>query len=519
MNMQNCHRAIFGLKHYHIDAAAPDAAQMDDRSPPPERLQTEAQPTAARRYGASIGLPQISLSMRILDLSVVAGLGVLIWFIYVYPRSGLDVSQYGTAVALALLLTGNALHFSGVYRPEALKRPAFQLGRVALAVTAVFFALVTIAFLTKTSASFSRVWATGWFVGNLGGLGLSRLILTSKLESWRRAGRLNRATIVAGAGEQGQRLVEALYRDPENDAEILAIFDDRTDRVPRQICGIPVVGRFDQMVRFCRERHVDQVLIALPASAEARLLEIAEMLKPLPVDVRLCLDLIGFNYRFRSFSHVAGVPFLNLYDRPISQADSVIKWLEDKGLAFIALLLLGPPMVLIALAIKLESRGPILFRQPRQGFNNQIIEVWKFRTMYHELADVDGARSVTRGDPRVTRIGQFLRRFSLDELPQILNVLAGDMSLVGPRPHALSTRAEGRPLQEVVAEYASRHRVKPGITGWAQINGWRGETDTEEKVKGRVEADLYYIENWSIWLDILILARTLGAVASARNAY
>lgn len=491
---------------------------MDDISSVTQRSAPAPQHPAGRRE-ASIGLPQISLSMRIIDLLAVGLTGIAIFAAYVVPQEGMDVSQYGTAIALALLLTGNALHFSGVYRPEALRRPAFQLSRVTAALTAVFLALVTIAFLTKTSASYSRVWATSWFVSNVALLGIGRLILTSRLEAWRRAGRLSRATLIAGAGEQGQRLIESLSRDPAKDVEILAIFDDRADRVPRQICGIPVAGTFDDMIAFCREKQVDQVLIALPASAEKRLLQIAEKLKPLPVDVRLCLDLIGFNYRFRSLSHVAGLPFLNLYDRPISQADSVIKWIEDKALALGALILLSPVMLLIAAVIKLESRGPVLFRQPRQGFNNQLIEVWKFRTMYHAMLDVRGERSVTRDDPRVTRFGQFLRRFSLDELPQLVNVLAGDMSIVGPRPHALSTCAEGRPLAEVVSEYASRHRVKPGITGWAQINGWRGETDTEEKVKGRVEADLYYIENWSIWLDILILARTLGAVVSTRNAY
>ncbi len=467
----------------------------------------------------AISLSAVGMGLRLWDLAVVAALGALIFFGYVYPRGGFDLYLYGVGVSLAVLLTANMLHLSGVYRETCLKRPAYQLSRVMLSIGAVFVLLLVIAFLTKTSQGFSRVWATSWFVSSAGILVVTRLWLALMLERWRRAGRLDRRTVIAGAGPQGQRLAQSLLRDPDSDTDILAVFDDRTDRVPDNIENIKLVGDFDAMVDFCRDKNVEQVLVALPASAEDRLLTIVGRLRSLPVDVRLCLDLIGFNYRYRSLSHVAGLPFLNLHERPIARADYVLKWIEDKVLASLALLLLSPLMLLVAVAVKLDSPGPVLFRQKRQGFNNDLIEVWKFRTMRHDLVDHDGDRSVTRADSRVTRFGRILRRFSIDELPQLFNVLQGTMSLVGPRPHALGTKAGGRLLDEVVEEYAARHRVKPGITGWAQVNGWRGETDTEEKLRGRVDADLYYIENWSIGLDIYILFRTIYAVFTARNAY
>ena len=184
-----------------------------------------------------------------------------------------------------------------------------------------------------------------------------------------------------------------------------------------------------------------------------------------------------------------------------------------------ALILLAPLMAAIALAIKFDSKGPVLFRQKRQGFNNELIDVLKFRSMYVDQADADANRLVTKDDPRVTRVGRFLRKASLDELPQLINVLKGDLSLVGPRPHALKAKAENKLYSEVVDGYFARHRVKPGVTGWAQISGWRGETDTEEKIHRRVEHDLYYIENWSVMFDLYICLMTPFALFRGENAY
>jgi exopolysaccharide biosynthesis polyprenyl glycosylphosphotransferase len=214
------------------------------------------------------------------------------------------------------------------------------------------------------------------------------------------------------------------------------------------------------------------------------------------------------------------VPVIDVFDKPIADWDVVTKWLFDKVVGTLMLFVTFPLMALIALAIRLDSRGPILFKQKRYGFNNELIEVYKFRSLYVDRCDATASKLVTKQDPRVTNVGRFLRKASLDELPQLINVVfKGDLSLVGPRPHAVYAKAEDRLYDEAVDGYFARHRVKPGITGWAQINGWRGETDSQEKIRQRVEHDLYYIENWSIVFDLYILAMTPLALTRNETAY
>ena len=231
-------------------------------------------------------------------------------------------------------------------------------------------------------------------------------------------------------------------------------------------------------------------------------------------------DLTRLRFRPRSYSYVGRVPVLDLFDKPIADWDVVIKLAFDKIVGALALIALSPVLLATAIAIKLDSPGPVLFKQRRYGFNNELVEVFKFRSMYADKTDATAAKLVTRDDPRVTRVGRFIRKTSLDELPQLFNVvLKGNLSLVGPRPHAVHAKAADRQYDEVVDGYFARHRVRPGITGWAQVNGWRGETDTQEKIQQRVEHDLYYIENWSVLFDLYILAMTPFALAKTENAY
>jgi exopolysaccharide biosynthesis polyprenyl glycosylphosphotransferase len=217
--------------------------------------------------------------------------------------------------------------------------------------------------------------------------------------------------------------------------------------------------------------------------------------------------------------YVAGVPVLEMVNRPLKNGRAVAKLIEDKLLGLFLLVLVGPLMVLIAILIKLDSYGPVFFVQKRFGFNNEVIQVLKFRTMHVDGGDPSGAQRTVRNDPRVTRFGRILRWLSFDELPQLINVIRGDMSLVGPRPHAVAMKAGDRLYCEAVEHYLHRHRVKPGITGWAQVNGLRGEVDTLKKAHARVAHDLYYIERWSLWLDIKILLKTVGILVSRDNAY
>ena len=259
--------------------------------------------------------------------------------------------------------------------------------------------------------------------------------------------------------------------------------------------------------------------MALPSTSEHLLVETLNKLSLLPVDVRLCPGEFAMRLGTLQASHIGGHTFLNVIDRPLRDWRSIAKAVEDRLLGAFILMLISPLMVAIALLIRLDSPGPALFRQKRYGFNNQLIEVLKFRTMYQEMSDSNAERLTRRNDPRITRVGAFLRRTSLDELPQFLNVLRGDMSIVGPRPHALSAKAGHLLYQEAVKYYDARHRMKPGITGWAQVNGWRGETDTLEQIRKRVEHDLYYIEHWSIALDLQIIARTIVGGFTGRNAF
>jgi exopolysaccharide biosynthesis polyprenyl glycosylphosphotransferase len=239
----------------------------------------------------------------------------------------------------------------------------------------------------------------------------------------------------------------------------------------------------------------------------------------LPVDIRLSAHMSKLRFTSKAYSYVGDVPVFDMVDRPISDWNLVFKWLFDKIVAVIALIVLSPVMVATAIAIKLDSTGPVFFKQKRHGFNNELVEVFKFRSMRTDMLDANASKLVTKGDPRVTRVGRFIRKTSIDELPQFFNVLTGQLSVVGPRPHATQAKADNLLYYEAVEGYFARHKVKPGITGWAQIHGWRGETDTVDKIMQRVQHDLYYIEKWSILLDLYIVLMTPIRLLNSENAY
>ena len=326
---------------------------------------------------------------------------------------------------------------------------------------------------------------------------------------------------MVGAGGSGETLINALAAQRDSDVRVIGVFDDRgDDRGALAAEGVPKLGTVDDLVEFARHTRVDLVIFSLPISAEGRILQMLKKLWVLPLDIRLAAHANKLRFRPRSYSYIGSVPVLDIFDRPIADWDVVMKWLFDKIIGTVVLICAAPVMLLIALAIKLDSKGPVLFKQRRYGFNNELVEIYKFRSMYVEDTDATASKLVTRNDPRVTRVGRFIRKTSLDELPQLLNVVfTGNLSLVGPRPHAIHAKADNHLYDEAVDGYFARHRVKPGITGWAQINGWRGETDSREKILHRVEHDLYYIENWSILFDLYIVARTPFALLRGEGAY
>ncbi|MDO9708244.1 exopolysaccharide biosynthesis polyprenyl glycosylphosphotransferase [Paracraurococcus lichenis] len=318
--------------------------------------------------------------------------------------------------------------------------------------------------------------------------------------------------VLVGSGPQAARFAATLTGRHDQGLALLGLVDN-DPAAATSSGGLAYLGPVATLDGMIRRGEVDQVVLCMPWAEERRVRDLQRKLSDYPVDVTLAPDLMAYRH-----DGAEAPRLLRLADRPIRGWAAVVKAAEDYSLALVALALAAVPMALIALAVKLDSPGPVLFRQRRTGFNNRDFSVFKFRTMYHHAADHTVQRQVVAGDPRVTRVGAILRRTSLDELPQIFNVLKGEMSFIGPRPHAPGTRAGGRPFEEVMARYAARHRVKPGLTGLAQVRGWRGPTETEDKLIRRVESDLEYIETWSPWLDLVILVRTLLAVARMRNA-
>ena len=485
---------------------------MNDLSKPP--------PTPASVADhAGIPLDGVVLIERVVEFIVVVATGLGTIAALVPPEAQVDVI-YSRIVLVGAIAFAVLAETVGSYDVEAQfsLRKAWQRVATAWVTTTLF--LLTLGFLLKTSDAVSRGWAAGWFAAGGGVLLTTRAIMTIWVRRLKRRGTFNQRVAIFGAGPQGQRLANYILTTDRLTITIAGFYDDRQDgRVPKCAHGIPVLGNLDRLVETIRDGRIDQVIVALPWSAEMRLQEVVGRLALTPVRIRLAPDLASFVFARRPVVLLGEVPVMTLFERPISGIDAWAKVAEDRILATLALILLAVPMLLVALAVRLSSPGPILFRQPREGFNNRPFYCFKFRTMYHNRAQHADITQASRRDPRVTPVGAILRRTSLDELPQLFNVIRGEMSLVGPRPHAASTRAGGRLFSDVLASYAARHKVKPGITGWAQVCGWRGETDTEEKLVKRFEHDLYYIENWSIWLDFYVLARTVGALIVPTNAF
>lgn len=474
---------------------------------------------AEKRHNQQLSPELIGDLLRLADLCVITIVGVSVYLFYVYPGQGEISIRYFASILGGVVISASLFQWFGVYAEDYIFSRRLRIIRALSAWAHTFALLLAIAFALKISSFYSRVWAVTWFFTTCGVLAVGRLVLSNLFAQWAREGRFALRSVILGAGEQGLRLAAHFKRDGDVHTRVIGFIDDRKTRIELRGRDCELLGDTDTLVRLIRQNLVDQVFIALPWTAETRLWELVQKLAVTPVRIRLAPDLVGFQFADRAFTRVANIPMLQIFDRPISGRSFLAKIIEDWVLGTLFLLFLGPLMLLIALAIKLDSPGPVFFKQKRRGFNDQLIEVWKFRTMHTKMEDPHCDVQTTKSDPRITRIGRFLRRWSLDELPQLFNVLSGDMSIVGPRPHALGTKAQGQLFWEVVDRYAARHRVKPGITGWAQVNGWRGETDTIEKIRNRVDHDFYYIDNWSIRLDLLIIARTAFVLLRDRNAY
>lgn len=458
--------------------------------------------------------------VRLTEFILILLIGFALYFGWVGPATQ-EPWVYASAVLTLACCSILAFQAAELYDIHAFRRPINQMAKLVSVWAIVFLLGTAVTFFGKLGEEFSRVWFASFFGFGLLALMASRLVLYTIVRRWMRQGRLTRRTVVVGGGETGESLIRVLRTQPDSDVRVIGVFDDRTDdRSPDTCGGLKKLGSVDDFIEFARRTRVDLVVFSLPISAENRILQMLKKLWVLPIDIRLSAHSNKLRFRPRSYSYIGSVPVIDVFDRPIADWDVVMKWLFDKLVGGFSLLAAAPVMAIIAIAIKLDSRGPVLFKQKRYGFNNNLIEVYKFRSMYVEATDATASKLVTKDDPRVTRVGRFIRKASLDELPQLFNVVfRGNLSLVGPRPHAVNAKAETRLYDEAVDGYFARHRVKPGVTGWAQINGWRGETDTQEKIQKRVEYDLYYIENWSVLFDLYIVAMTPFALLKTENAY
>ena len=326
---------------------------------------------------------------------------------------------------------------------------------------------------------------------------------------------MRRTAVIAGGNDLGAKLVQQIHGAPLLGIQVAGVFDDRTMERRAEVDGVPTLGKLSALAEYVKSHHVDLIYITLPMASQPRILNLLNQLRDTTASIYFVPDIFMFDLIQARVDTLSGIPVVAVCETPFYGLNGVIKTLSDYVIAILALIVTGPLMLAIAAAIKTDSPGPVLFRQRRYGLDGREIMVYKFRTMT-VLEDGGEVRQATKDDKRITRVGRLLRRTSMDELPQFINVLQGRMSVVGPRPHAV---AHNETYRKLIDGYMVRHKVKPGITGWAQVNGLRGETDTVEKMQQRIEYDLAYLRNWSLRLDLMIILKTVLVLFGDRKAY
>jgi Undecaprenyl-phosphate glucose phosphotransferase len=412
------------------------------------------------------------------------------------------VAPFGVAALLLVFF----LHSVGAYAFRTRETVVGHLARIAGAFALTGVVLEALLVVPRPAAHIWNAQAT-WFCLAFASLYLLHTWWWFGVRRLRRSGRLTPNVVIVGATENAERLVaDALAR---REIAVLGVFDDRRARSPAAVRGVRLLGDTKALIDHRIMPFVDRIVITVTASAQGRVRALVERLRVLPNEVTLFIDFGGDDARGAALSRLGDIPLATLSGAQMDARRALVKRAQDLVLGVTATIAAAPIMLAVAIAVRLDSPGPILFRQRRQGFNNEEIVVWKFRSMRHDQRDERAVRQVRPDDPRVTRVGAFIRQTSLDELPQLLNVLRGEMSLVGPRPHAPGMKTGEVESVRLVAEYAHRHRIKPGVTGWAAIRGSRGPLDTPESVRRRVALDIEYIERQSFWLDLFIMAMTL----------
>lgn len=461
-----------------------------------------------RKY--TVGL---SVTLRVSDAVACVAAALLAFILRFGSGSVFHYPGYPLLILIGVLLVLVVFPTTGLYGSWRTQRLLAPVVRVLFAWIAVFVILLVLLVVFKQSEHYSRGWMVEWFGLQAFFLIVVRLIIYGGLSELRRRGFNRREVVVVGTGRQARFLVNQIRKSVKTGFFIAAVFNGAEGSTA--IRGIPVQP-LAGLKEFLATRSIDEIWITLSLEQSQKLRGVLTQLQDCTANVRYVLDLEDLYLLNHGVTDILGTPMIDLMSSPLQGPNRVVKAVEDRLLAAIILILISPLMMLIAISVKLGSPGPIMFRQRRHGWDGREIVVYKFRTMYLHQEDQGYVTQAVRDDARITRLGAFLRGTSLDELPQFINVLQGRMSVVGPRPHAIEHNNQ---YKRVISRYMLRHVVKPGITGWAQVNGWRGETDTEEKMRQRVKYDLYYIDNWSLWFDIKIVFLTLFKGFTNKNAY
>ena len=455
-------------------------------------------------------LPAVALVKGLLNPIVIVSSLFICTLFYREPFGG----QYMVLGILVFLISTQIFDDVDVFRPMRGARPTAEERKVLFDWVLVIGILLFLGFATKLSAQFSRKVVLTWVIVTPFALFLAHAAARFVVHRLALQKNPSKSMVVVGANALGFKLAQRVLDDPYAGVEVKGFFDDRN--VTRlELEKGPLLGSIGDLPDWVREHSVGTIYITLPMVAQPRIMKLLDGLGDTTASVYFVPDIFAFDLIQARFDQFEGIPVVAICESPFAGFNWILKRLSDIFFALLALLLLWPLMLAIAIGIKWSSPGPVLFKQRRYGLDGAEIMVYKFRSM-KVLEDGAVVRQATRGDDRITPFGRFLRRSSLDELPQFLNVLQGTMSIVGPRPHAVAHNEQYRKL---IKRYMLRHKVKPGITGWAQVNGYRGETETVEKMQSRVAYDLDYIRNWSVSLDVWIMMRTFGVVFRDRNAY
>ncbi|MHA7871202.1 MAG: undecaprenyl-phosphate glucose phosphotransferase [Hyphococcus sp.] len=453
--------------------------------------------------------------VQFIDFIIVIASSVAVAYAYhVFAlQTEFDFQNYAAAGIVGATGLTALLRRDGYYDFDQLLSSSGSLRAIVSRWILVVLSLLAFGFALKISENFSRVWLFAWSGSVIASIFLSRAISEAALRAMSRdGGAFARRIAIVGANELGAKFAEQTGA-LENGISIVGVFDAGLANTSDKDCPT-VSGDLNALASAARNGEIDDIVIAAPGASREDMARLVRLLSILPVSISISANRHWLDHMGGAVANVGGASVLSLYRRPLEGWGGVLKTIEDFVLGSVFLLLASPILLLAALAIRLEGKGPILFAQQRHGFNNAVFKIYKFRTMT-VAEDGDTVTQARENDPRITRVGRFLRRYSIDELPQLINVIRGEMSLVGPRPHAL---AHNHQYAQTIENYSGRHKVKPGITGWAQVNGFRGETSENELMAERVRYDLAYVDNWSLWFDFKILVLTVKAVLFPKNA-